>query len=246
MKVFEGTINGEKFSNVEDYNKKMKELLNAGQDVDASSSTRITSDEEKCPCGCETCGSDCNQGGSDYTFMLPYLNNDCSVNADEISAIENLSEIEEGLRKLVRNNMDAIDEMSLAERSVLLDDFGKMKLEMAGYLKEQDEVIEELQNSLAEELTHRTVASKALGELKGYIEAMEEYVRNGAGSEDSVQADYTKNRDKISKDQTVSSMSKLLKELFGLTEEVQKEAKPEQKKDSDDIFSRLFGALLKD
>ena len=121
MKVFEGTINGEKFSNVEDYNKRMKELLNAGQDVEATTSTKIVVfEDEKCPCGCETCDA------ARPTFTLPYLNNDCTVNADEISAIENLNEIEEGLRGLVRNNMDAIDGMSLAERSVLLDDFGKM------------------------------------------------------------------------------------------------------------------------
>lgn len=39
--IFEGTVNGEKFDNIQDYNARVKELMESGQFESASSSTRI-------------------------------------------------------------------------------------------------------------------------------------------------------------------------------------------------------------
>lgn len=39
--IFEGTVNGEKFDNVQDYNARVKELIESGQFESASSSTRV-------------------------------------------------------------------------------------------------------------------------------------------------------------------------------------------------------------
>lgn len=39
--IFEGTVNGEKFDNVQDYNARVKELMESGQFESASSSTRV-------------------------------------------------------------------------------------------------------------------------------------------------------------------------------------------------------------
>lgn len=47
--VFEGTVNGEKFDNVQAYNARLTELLNAGVVVEASSSTRVVNEETPVP-----------------------------------------------------------------------------------------------------------------------------------------------------------------------------------------------------
>ncbi len=47
--VFEGTINGEQFDNVVDYNKRMQELLGQGVQVNASSNTRTIDEPTEIP-----------------------------------------------------------------------------------------------------------------------------------------------------------------------------------------------------
>lgn len=44
--IFEGTVNGEKFNTVQEYNARLTELLNAGVNVEASSNTRVEDEEE--------------------------------------------------------------------------------------------------------------------------------------------------------------------------------------------------------
>lgn len=44
--VFKGTINGQEFDNVKDYNEKMSELINKGESISASSSTKIADEVE--------------------------------------------------------------------------------------------------------------------------------------------------------------------------------------------------------
>ena len=65
--TFEGTINGETFDNVQDYNNRMQELISAGvTDIDASSKTSVK-------------GELCNEenDNDDFNLMdyLPFFNN---------------------------------------------------------------------------------------------------------------------------------------------------------------------------
>lgn len=97
--IFEGTVNGEKFDNVQDYNARVKELMESGQFESASSSTRVeeyehsgyvrtctdnpsldgvlttTADklpwEKECDCGC-----DCDECAC--TEQLPWEDDDLS------------------------------------------------------------------------------------------------------------------------------------------------------------------------
>lgn len=50
--VFEGIVNGTKYDKVEDYNKAVQAALEANENVEASSSTKIVMvpDEDECPC----------------------------------------------------------------------------------------------------------------------------------------------------------------------------------------------------
>jgi anaerobic ribonucleoside-triphosphate reductase activating protein len=71
--IFKGTINGQEFDNVNDYNARMNELISAGAEIEAASSTQIPkSAEDECTsCECESkceegpaccCEPDCNCG----------------------------------------------------------------------------------------------------------------------------------------------------------------------------------------
>lgn len=101
--IFEGTVNGEKFDNVQDYNARVKELMESGQFESASSSTRVeeyehsgyvrtctdtpsidgvlttTADklpwEKDCDCGCD-CGCDCEECAC--AEQLPWEDEDLS------------------------------------------------------------------------------------------------------------------------------------------------------------------------
>lgn len=72
---FKGTINGQKFDNVKDYNAKMQELLEAGVAVTASSSTTIEATPEVCSCNeaknecCKCNVIDDDEEHSYYPFM---------------------------------------------------------------------------------------------------------------------------------------------------------------------------------
>ena len=70
--VFRGIINGEEFTNVQDYNARMNELIAAGEVVEASSSTRVENVEDEVPAPVET---------QDYTddedlSFYPYMEDD--------------------------------------------------------------------------------------------------------------------------------------------------------------------------
>lgn len=103
--IFEGTINGEKFDSVQEYNSKMLELISAGEPVDASSRTRSIS-EKGCgiaspnACGTSRCVCDksvktpeeklleaiCNAKDEDIVLqsMLPYFEDDEPYYLDEL------------------------------------------------------------------------------------------------------------------------------------------------------------------
>lgn len=91
--IFEGTINGEKFNSVQEYNSKMLELISAGVPVDASSRTKSVSENT---CGTSRCVCDksvkapeeklleaiCN--AKDEDILLPYFEDDEPYYLDEL------------------------------------------------------------------------------------------------------------------------------------------------------------------
>lgn len=101
--IFEGTVNGEKFDNVQDYNARVNELIQAGELVSASTSTRVeeyehsgycrtcddapsvegtlTTTADKLPweCDCDCgCDCDCEECTCTCTEQLPWEDDDLS------------------------------------------------------------------------------------------------------------------------------------------------------------------------
>lgn len=75
---FKGTINGQEFDNVRDYNIKMQELLEAGVAVNASSSTTIEATPEVCSCNDaknECCNRQVIDESEEYSYY-PYMDED--------------------------------------------------------------------------------------------------------------------------------------------------------------------------
>lgn len=98
---FKGTINGQEFDNVKDYNAKMQELLEAGVAVDASTSTVIVAikDAEEVAADDEnTCAGKAIAESEEYSWY-PYMDDDDPFYLDLL--VTNDSEI----------NAEAIDEM---------------------------------------------------------------------------------------------------------------------------------------
>ena len=77
---FKGTINGQEFDNVRDYNAKMQELFEAGVAITASSSTTIEATPEVCSCDeakNECCKCNCHVFDESETYSYyPYMDDD--------------------------------------------------------------------------------------------------------------------------------------------------------------------------
>lgn len=71
---FKGTINGQEFDNVTDYNFKMQELLEAGVAITASSSTTIAADDNEA-CTVNNSNSSLVEQNDELSFY-PYMDND--------------------------------------------------------------------------------------------------------------------------------------------------------------------------
>lgn len=109
--VFKGCINGQEFDNVNDYNARMKELLDAGaENISASSSTSVKTvkepqdckcgDEAPCPCEVCTCSNRPNGVYDEDASFYPYMDandpyyldllvtEDPAVNAEALNTME--------------------------------------------------------------------------------------------------------------------------------------------------------------
>jgi hypothetical protein len=88
--IFKGIINGQEFDNVKDYNTRMNELMSAGQDIEASTSTQIIDVEEECEEKCEACEEVAPVpdmipvfSGTNYESVGAYLDDVVTDNSDE-------------------------------------------------------------------------------------------------------------------------------------------------------------------
>ena len=123
---FKGTINGQEFDNVKDYNAKMQELLEAGVAVTASSSTTIEATPDVCSCNeakneCSNCQA--IDESEDYS-CYPYMDDDDSFYLDLL--VTNDPEI----------NKEALDEMR--------KEFGRCYKAIINALADKDVCVESL------------------------------------------------------------------------------------------------------
>lgn len=132
--VFKGVINGIEFDNVKEYNEYLMKLINAGEPVCASTSTR--SENECCEpdCDCECCNCECNE--PENVMMLPGCiigrDNDKSYVDSYVSdnAIADKQSFEELADELEDNMEGVIEKIHKMDRAAL-----------EGYLKDVNEAL---------------------------------------------------------------------------------------------------------
>jgi hypothetical protein len=84
--IFEGTINGEKFNSVQAYNARMIELMNAGVNVDASSSTKSVDESSNCDrCTCDKSESTLDKAVKEIIDAYTSVNKDADTEDVEVT-----------------------------------------------------------------------------------------------------------------------------------------------------------------
>jgi hypothetical protein len=79
--IFEGTINGEKFNSVQEYNARMIELMNAGAEVNATSRTKSVN--ESAGCDRSTCDMSHDTAMDGYKRLINAICSDDETDPDE-------------------------------------------------------------------------------------------------------------------------------------------------------------------
>lgn len=193
--VFKGVINGENFSNVEDYNAKMKELIDAGVNINASSSTSIE----------EISDTNTNKTNASYTklnktldadMLYPFMNNHKN---DKYYLDTLIVKDPQG----TKNNIDnACDILSTAFKNILkyLNDHTNPVAGKKNYL---DDVITII-NSLADD---KHFSNKALESVNAKLKDLDDEF-------DKIYAEYKKTRETLSDEQYILKQSLPIINMF--------------------------------
>jgi hypothetical protein len=176
--IFEGTVNGEKFDNVQAYNARVNELIQSGELVSASTSTRV--EEYEHSGYCRTCddtptsdnlpwerGCDCTECGDpfedDELSFYPYLDQDDPFYLDLLvtehhdTNVEALNEVDRVFSKCKRYIIDALEDpdTDLKTKKNYLEDIKDIisslvddKKDTLASIKSIDEKITEVNNEL--------------------------------------------------------------------------------------------------
>lgn len=169
--IFKGVINGVEFDNVADYNKRLTELLAAGENVNASTSTSTVDT-------CDCCGKEVNECTCEDTCEKPLTN--------MLPGFENDDAIENYVDKFVTNN-DELDKFNLESyKKYLSDNFegirfvvnGMNLAALRGYMNDLHEVLdiidEDMQDTL--EAIHRKEKElQTLRKAKEVLDVWNEY-----------------------------------------------------------------------
>ena len=173
--IFEGTVNGEKFDNVQDYNVRVKELMESGQFESASSSTRVeeyehsgyvraVEDDSHCDCGCDcdectcTCTEQLPWEDEDLSFY-PYLDKDDPLYLDLLvtdhreTNREALAEVSRVFEKCKRYIIDALEDpdTDIESKKNYLEDIKEIVENLAADKKDTLEAIKKVEKK-AEDL----------------------------------------------------------------------------------------------
>lgn len=193
--VFKGVINGENFSNVEDYNAKMKELIDAGVNINASSSTSIE----------EISDINTNKTNVSYTklnktldadMLYPFMNN----HKNEKYYLDTL--IVKDPQGTKNNINDATDILNTSFKSILkyLND---QTYPVAGKKNYLDDVITII-NSLADD---KQFSNKALENVNAKLKDLDNEF-------DKIYAEYKKTRETLSDEQYILKQSLPIINMF--------------------------------
>lgn len=185
--VFKGVINGETFDNVNAYNARMKELLDAGvQDISAASSTEVKMDHDTNAYTTTTTLDPLDEDLSLYPFMCEddpfYL--DFLVTDNAVVNQEAYNEAQKVLEKCYRYTREVMEDCCNCERKEYLNDvneiIGDINADIADTARAMDvvdakkkkaeEEYQEEMKKLNKELDILKASDKVAGMLKAYYE----------------------------------------------------------------------------
>lgn len=152
--IFEGTINGTVYNNVNDYNKEMTRLINEGLPIEASTCTKTVE-------MCDTCGSSpcmCGDNASEQSEATPCdfhfgFNSQASLVDQYLSGNEKtddatLDNLDTQLATNASNVMKKIDLMSLKDLHTYLKDVNTMMGVIRDNLAKNAKAQEELESKM--------------------------------------------------------------------------------------------------
>lgn len=152
--IFEGTINGTVYNNVNDYNKEMTRLINEGLPIEASTCTKTVEMCDNCgtsPCMCGNNASEQNETiPCDFHFGF---NSQASLVDQYLSGNEEtddatLDNLDARLATNAANVMKKIDLMSLKDLHAYLKDVNTMMGAIRDNLAKNAKAQEELENKM--------------------------------------------------------------------------------------------------
>lgn len=149
--IFEGTINGTVYNNVNDYNKEMTRLINEGLPIEASTCTKTVEMCDKCgssPCMCgenanETIPCDFHFGFNSQASLV-----DQYLSGNEETDDATLDNLDAQLATNASNVMKKIDLMSLKDLHAYLKDVNTMMGVIRDNLAKNAKAQEELENKM--------------------------------------------------------------------------------------------------
>lgn len=132
--VFVGRVNGETFDNVAAYNARLKELVDAGVTVEASSETKIVaepSNKNNVSCTCDVKNLPYNECDEDLT-IYPYMCEDdpfyldLLVTTDPVTNQEAYTETQKVLQKCYDYTLDLVKGWCPCEREAFVNDLDEI------------------------------------------------------------------------------------------------------------------------
>lgn len=149
--IFEGTINGTVYNNVNDYNKEMTRLINEGLPIEASTCTKTVEMCDNCgtsPCMCggnanETTPCDFHFGFNSQASLV-----DQYLSGNEETDDATLDNLDAQLATNASNVMKKIDLMSLKDLHAYLKDVNTMMGVIRDNLAKNAKAQEELENKM--------------------------------------------------------------------------------------------------
>ena len=187
--VFEGTVNGKKFDNLNDYNEYVNRLIGMGQFVEASTCSKVVDEENeiksKMPEGFKALMDAIDEYKDDKTVsLLPYMEegdpfylNELIVDKDQDKVFE---EVNNTLDECFENITEVIKDESICIEGLYdyLNDVENVIERVEGDLEKNDKALESIEKqleSLNDEVDALIAKIEVLDNAKTIIEGMHEF-----------------------------------------------------------------------
>lgn len=192
---FIGVVNGEKFDNVNDYNKAITKAIENGVLKSAESRTEVINHEETCNgCNCNDCEGDCQCMCN--VNMLPGFDNEESVKNYIDEYVTNDSERDtiriQELKEWLGNNLEGVIKNVHKMDKAALDQYNKDIDEVLNYIEEDNmdalNFIRKTEKTIADATNKLNSAKRALEVIKiwrdNYL-TIKDTIKDVSGSEEN-------------------------------------------------------------